>query len=154
MKKSLLIVCILFLVSISFAQTKPQVQVKKVMPELEKLLTASTFPFGMLSDSAAIIPFEGTHIDSFNVAVQKVSDLYIIYANLTKTFPDQINETTYKYLLEKNDHFDITKIGLNVHDNMMYLRADVYISVMNGPLMKRILQQVGNATNIIAGDLK
>lgn len=154
MKKSILSICILLFASISFAQTKSKSHTETALPELQKLLSSTSFPFDMISDSAAIIPFEGTNIDSFNVAVQKVSDLYIIYSNLTKTFPDKIDETTYKYLLEKNDHFDITKIGLNVHDNMIYLRADVYISAINGPLMKRILQQVGNATNIIAGDLK
>lgn len=154
MKNSILSIVIIFFATVAFAQTKPKAQVKKVTPELELLLSDTGFPFEMISDSAAIIPFEGTNIEEFNVAVQKVSDLYIIYSNLTKTFPNKIDETTYKYLLEKNDHFDITKIGLNVHDNMIYLRADTFISAVNAPLMKRILQQVGNATNIIAGDLK
>ena len=108
----------------------------------------------MVNDSLAAIPYGGENISSYQVVVQKVSDLYIIYANLTEILPGKIDETKYKYLLQQNDHYDVVKIGMNADDNTVYLRADVYRAVTNTALLKRIIEQVANVTNIIGDDLK
>jgi len=55
--------------------------------------------------------------------------------------------------LQQNDHFDIIKIGLD-SDNAVYVRADVYRANQTATLLARIIKQVANVTNIIAGDLK
>jgi hypothetical protein len=88
------------------------------------------------------------------VLIQKVSDLYIVYTNLTEALPGKINDTKFKYLLQKNNDFDIIKIGLESSDNTVYVRADIFKSVTTTALMIRIIKQVANVTNIIAGDLK
>ena len=80
--------------------------------------------------------------------------MYIIFTNLTETLPGKIDETKYKYLLQQNDHFDIVKIGMSADDNTLYLRADLYKAGTNTALLKRVIEQVANVTNIIGGDLK
>jgi len=144
----------LFSSAIAFAQSKPKTPVKSNVQALQKLLTGTGLPFRMVNDSLAAIPYGGENISSYQVVVQKVSDLYIIYANLTETLPGKIDETKYKYLLQQNDHYDVVKIGISADDNTMYLRADVYRTVTSASLLKRIIEQVANVTNIIAGDLK
>ena len=85
----------------------------------------------MANDSLAVIPYEGENIASFQVLVQTVGDLLIIYSNLTETLPGKIDDTKYKYLLEQSNNFDIVKIGLSDEDKTMYLRADLYKSDTN-----------------------
>ena len=153
-KKLFFLCCLLFSATILFAQSKPKTPVKQAVPELKKLLTGTGLPFKMVNDSLAVIPYEGENIASYNVVVQKVSDLYIVYTNLTESLPGKIDETKYKYLLQKNDHYDVVKIGMSESDGTVYLRADVYKAGTNTVLLKRIIEQVANVTNIIGGDLK
>jgi hypothetical protein len=121
---------------------------------LQKILTGTGLPYKIVHDSLALIPYEGENIASYNVVVQKISDLYIIYTSLTEALPGRIDETKYKYLLQQNDHYDVVKIGISADDNTVYLRADVYRSATTTALLKRIIEQVANVTNIIGGDLK
>ncbi|MFC0774881.1 hypothetical protein [Terrimonas alba] len=155
MKKYFLFMFYFFLSSaIAFAQSKPKAPVKNNVQALQKLLTGTGLPFRMVNDSLAAIPYGGQNISSYQVVVQKISDLYIIYTNLTEALPEKINETKYKYLLQQNDHYDVVKIGMNADDNTVYLRADIYKTATTTALLKRIIEQVANVTNIIGGDLR
>lgn len=108
----------------------------------------------MANDSLAAIPYEGQNISSYQVLVQKIGDLYIIYTNLTESLTKKIDETKYKYLLQQNDHYDVVKIGMSANDNTVYLRADVYKTSITTALLKRIIEQVANVTKVVGGDLK
>lgn len=155
MKKHFLFMFYFLLSSaIAFAQSKTKTPVKNNVQALQKLLTGTGLPFRMVNDSLAAIPYGGENISSYQVVVQKVSDLYIIYTNLTESLPEKIDETKYKYLLQQNDHYDVVKIGMSADDNTVYLRADVYKTATTTALLKRIIEQVANVTNIIGGDLK
>jgi hypothetical protein len=153
MIRLLLFISCFSLCEISTAQPKPKTAVKNPLSGLNGLLTASGLPFKMINDSVAVIPYGGENIASYNVVVQKISDLYIIYSNLTEVFAGKIDETKYKYLLQQNDHFDLIKIGLSSTDNDVYIRADVYKTGITSALLTRIIKQVANVTNIVAGEL-
>ena len=154
MKKHLLhTFCFLFLVSIGFAQSNQKPVAKTAVPQLKKLLTGTALPFKMVNDSMAVIPYEGENIASYQVVVQIVSDLYIIYTNLSEDLPNKLNETQYKYLLQRNNDYDIVKVGL-ASDGSFYLRADIFKITATTPVIKRIINQVANVANIMAGDLK
>lgn len=155
MKKfSLPLAYILVFAVTAFAQNKVKAVAKQPVPELKKMLTVTGFPYKMINDSLAVIPYEGENISSYQVLVQRISDLYIVFTNLTETLPGKIDDTKYKYLLEKNNDFDIIKIGLDNADNTVYVRADVFKTGATAKLLTRIIKQVANVTNIIAGDLK
>ena len=143
----------LLVAGIAFAQSNPKPASKQAVPELKKYLSGTGLPYKMVNDTLAVIPYEGANIPSFQVLIQKISELYIVYANLSEVLPDKLNETQYKYLLQRNDHFDIIKIGL-AEDGTFYLRADLYKVTATTPILKRIISQVANVANIIAGDLK
>jgi len=138
----------------ALSQTTTKTPVKPTESALKKIVSGTGLPYNMINDSLAVIPYEGENLASYNVLIQKVSDLYIVYTNLTEALPGKIDNTKFKYLLEKNNHFDIIKIGLESSDNTVYVRADVFRSVTTTALMTRIIKQVANVTNIIAGDLK
>ena len=146
--------CLLLAAVICLAQVKPKPVVKPPAGELKKLLTGTGLPYKIMNDSIAVIPYEGENIASYNVVVQKIGDLLIIYTNLTEALPGKIDTTKYKYLLEQNDNFDIVKIGMSSNDNIMYVRADLYKAGSTTAILTRIIKQVANVTNIIAGELK
>ena len=154
MKKQLLLIgCLLLLTDITIAQSKQKQIAKPVTPQLKQLLTGSDLPYKMANDSLAVIPYTGENIETYQVLVQKVSDLYIIYTNLSEAIPGKLTDTQYKYLLQRNDEFDVIKIGL-ADDGTFYLRADLYKLIATNTILKRIITQVANVTNIIAGNLK
>lgn len=147
------IFCFLFITGISVGQSK-QKPAKPASSALQKLISSTGLPYKIVNDSLALIPYEGEHIASYDVLIQKVSDLYIVYTNLTEALPGKIDETKFKYLLEKNNDFDFIKIGLESSDNTVYVRADIFNAGATTALMTRVIKQVANVANIVAGDLK
>lgn len=136
-----------------FAQAKPKAPAAAKAGGLQKLLTGSGLPFKMVHDSLAVIPYEGENIESYQVKVLAVAELLIVYTNLSELLPGKMEGTKHTYLLKQNDHFDIVKLALG-DDSNVYLRADVYRTTMNTAMITRIIRQVANVTNIIAGELK
>lgn len=112
-----------------------------------------SIPFKKVNENVAVIPYGGENIASYSVVIQKISDLYIIYSNLTEALAVKIDETKYKYLLQQNVHFDFVKIGLSSEDNNVYVRSDVYKAGITAALLTKIIKQVANVTNIVAGEL-
>ena len=124
MKKNFpILLCSLLITCFAFAQPKPKTAAIPPAHELEKILTGIGLPYKIVNDSLAVIPYEGINIKSFQVIIQKISDLYIVLSNLTEALPGKINESKYKYLLQMNDNFDIVKIGLQLS------RADLYSTI-------------------------
>ena len=155
MKKQLILfACITLYSAFAFCQIKTKTPVKQTVPELTKLLSGCGLPYKMVNDTLAAIPYEGPNIADYNVAIQKMGDLYIVYTSLTEALPNKINDTKYKYLLQQNDYYDVIKIGMSADDGTVYLRADVYRAGITTALLKRIITQVANVTNIIGGELK
>jgi hypothetical protein len=154
MKHLLHISCFLLLAGVGYGQAKQTSLVKPALSPLKKMLSGSGLPFKVMSDSLAVIPYEGENIASYNVLVQRVGDLYIVYTNLTEALPGKIDDTKFKYLLQRNNDFDFVKIGLDSNDNTVYVRADVLKAGATTSLLTRIIKQVANVTNIIGGDLK
>ena len=157
MKKNLAtLLCLLLMAGVAFAQPKPKAKpvAKAPQHELEKILTGIGLPYKIVSDSLAVIPYEGENIKSFQVIIQHISDLYIVLTNLTEAMPGKISEANCKYLLQQNNNFDIVKIGMSSEDNTIAVRADLYKSGTNTALLKRVIAQVATVTDIIGGDLK
>ncbi len=154
MKNLFLLGCLFFTIVAATAQTKAKSAAKPAVSELAKVLSGSGLPYKIVTDSIAVIPYEGDNIPSYSVLVQKVSDLYIVYTNLTEALPGKIDETKYKYLLQQNDQYDVVKIGMSAEDGTVYLRADLYKTGVNTALLTRVIKQVANVANIIGGDLK
>ena len=150
----ILIFCCLLFCRDGIAQTKSKPNTKQPINELAKLMMGIPLPYKMVNDTLAVIPYEGANIASYNLVIQKTGDLFLIYTNLSEAVPDKINETKYKYLLQQNDNFDAVKIGLGAEDNNVYVRADLYKAGISTALLQRIIKQVANVTNIMAGDLK
>jgi hypothetical protein len=155
MKKILTIsLCIMVSALMANAQSKPKTAPKTPQSELLKLLAGTGLPYKAINDSLAVIPYEGINIESYNVVVQKASDLYIIYTDLLEILPGKIDESKYKYFLLQNDHFDIVKIGISSDEKSIYVRADLYEAGISTALLGRVIKQVANVTNIIAGEIK
>ena len=150
----IIIFCCLIFSENSLAQNKLKPITRQSNNELAKLMIGIGLPYKMVSDTVAVIAYEGINIPSYNLVIQKTSDLFLIYTNLSEAVPNKINETKYKYLLQQNDNFDVVKIGLGLEDNNIYVRADLYKSGISTALLQRIIKQVANVTNIMAGDLK
>jgi hypothetical protein len=153
MRIIVIIFCLIFCKD-SIAQAKSKPTTKDPINELAKLMMGIGLPYKMANDSVAAIPYEGENIASYPVIIQKIGDLVIVYTNLSEALPGKIDDTKYKYLLQQNEHFDIVKIGMSGDDNSVFVRADLYKAGITTALLKRIVTQVANVTNIMAGELK
>jgi len=124
-KQWLYLICFILISGTAFSQPKQKAPAKKALTGLEKILSGTDLPYEMKNDSLAVIPYKADNIESYDVIIQTVSELYIVYVDLSSTLPGKLTESLYKYLLQRNGYFDIVKIGL-VDDGSFYLRADVY----------------------------
>ena len=155
MKKPLIcMLCFLLSAGIAFTQTKPKPPVKKSIPEMKKLLIGLDVPYNIINDTVAVIPYNGANIPSFEVVVQKLGDLYMISTNISEALPGKIDSTKYKYLLQQTEYYDMIKIGMSEDVDMVYIRADVYKAGMTTAILDKVIKQVANVSNIIAGELK
>ena len=96
-------------------------------------------PYKKANDSFAAISYKGENIASYPVLIQKISDLVIVYTNLSEGLPGKIDDRKYKYLLQQNEHFDIVKIGMSGDDNSVFVRADLYKAGTSTALLKRLI---------------
>jgi len=145
--------CFLLIHAFAFSQNMPNGNSDNGAPELELILAGIGLPYSIVNDSLAVIPYHGENIKSYQVIIQKISDLYIVYSNLTEALPGKLNSSVYEYLLIQNNNFDVVKIGMSTDDKTIFLRADVYKAGTNKALLKRVIEQVANVTNIIGGEL-
>lgn len=154
MKHLTLLTSLFFFFLCTTAQTTSKTVATKGSPELPKLLMGIGLPYKVANDSLAVIPYGGENLASFNVYIQKIGDLYIVYSSLSESLPGKLSEANYKYLLQQNEKYDIIKIGMSGENNEIFLRADVYKMGITTSMLKRIIVQVANVTNIIAGEIK
>lgn len=149
--------CLLLSASITFAQNKQKTTEKPVKSGFEKILDEIGFAYEKISDTLAEIPVDGNYIPSIKVRLGKVDDLYVIYCNLSKALPGKLNATKYQYLLEKNNLFDLVKIGLDKvekAEDFFYIRSEVHTYGAKAVNLKKIVIQVADAAEVIAGELK
>jgi hypothetical protein len=99
MNKQILFLLCIILSNGSIAQTKPKPAAKPETNELEKLMMGIGLPYKKANDSFAAISYEGENIASYPVLIQKISDLVIVYTNLSDGLPGKIDDRKYKYLL-------------------------------------------------------
>lgn len=149
----LFLASIFFATNILFAQIKKP-SPKKIISNFENILIKTALPYEMVNDTLAYISYEGNNLKLYKVNITKMGYLYVVFANLSQIFPDKINETKYQYLLEKNNDFDLVKIGLSRESKMFYTRADVFLENLNAKIFKKIIAQVANVIDEIAADLK
>jgi hypothetical protein len=149
---TLLIYSLPILLDATSQSAKPAPQ--QTVPELPKLLAGIGLPYQVANDSQAMIPYGGANLASFDVYIQKVADLYIVYSNLSESLPGKFWPTAYKYLLQQNERFDIVKIGISGEEDSVFLRADIHRMGITTSTLKRVIVQVANVTNIIAGEIK
>jgi hypothetical protein len=154
MKKFLYIFCLLLSATISYGQPRQKPPVKPAAAVLKNILSGSQLPFKLINDSLAVVPYGGENISSYTVIVQAASDLYIVSVNLSEALPGKMNESKFKYLLQRNNDFDLIKIGIEGDDNTVYLRADIFKAMTSTALLTRVIKQVANVANIIGGDMK
>lgn len=144
----------IFFMIVGQAQTKKKGISAPQESALLKLLKGTSLPYKMMNDTVAVIPYGGANIESFEVGVQKIGDLFIVFTDLTAIMPGKIDEKNYKYLLKENEHFDYIKIGMTDDEQSVYVRSDINIEGASSVFLERIIKQVANVTNIIAGEIK
>ena len=85
-----LLLCLLLFSTAILAQAKVNAIARKPANTLQKLLTGTGLPFKVVNDSLAAIPYKSENIPSYEVLIQQIGDLYIIYIELTELLPGKI----------------------------------------------------------------
>jgi hypothetical protein len=150
--KPLILLGFMVLSTFSAVNAQQKALPKKVASPITRLLYSISLPYRIINDSVAVVPFTGTAIQNYEVVIQRVSDLCIVYTNLSDIYPLTKDSVLMRYLLQSANHFDLIKIGIN-SQNDVYIRTDAFIDILNGRYLERLIQQVANVTNIMAGNL-
>ena len=74
--------CLLLSAGLAFAQTKSKTAIQQSVPELTKLMTGTGLPYKQV----AVIPMKKK-----TLLGSELSDLYIVYTNLSEALPGKID---------------------------------------------------------------
>ncbi len=85
--------------------------------------------------------------------VQTTGDLVIVITPLSDILPAKMAEYNYLTILQRSQYYDLVKIVAN-EAGCFYLRVDTYKTFVECYVLKRILQQSGNVTDLLFDELK
>ena len=105
----------------------------------------------MVNDSLAVTSYGGDRIAYYQVIQQRISDPVIVYTNLSKALPGKIEEIKYKYLMQQNEYSDIITTGMSGDDKNVFVPGYFYKSGSITLLSQKIITQLANVENIMAG---
>jgi len=123
-------------------------------PALKKLLTYCKYAFEAVNDSVYTISYYGDNIEHFDLAISRISDLYVFTVDLTEAMKLELKPDLYEVLLRSNDAYDMVKPGISNYNNHLYLRTDIYANIVTADVMKKLVTQMSAVTDIVAGELK
>lgn len=109
------------------------------------LLEKSGYRYTKISETVWEIPGTGQNLKEFGIRVVVAEDIVLVMVKLADRKDLKLEPALLTKLLEMNHHFDTIKVALT--DEMLYLRMDMHLRLLDGQELKYIVGQIANATD-------
>jgi hypothetical protein len=116
------------------------------------LLEKSGYTYTKISDGVWEIKFKGANVGQFPVRLALASDILVTLAKLADRKDLKLQPALLTKLLELNDSLDSIKLALS--DEMLYVRMDTHLRLLDSAELKYILDQISGATNQMYPEIK
>lgn len=122
------------------AQTK-----SKNATDVVGLLEKSGYTYTKVSDGVWEIPGTGKNIKEFGIRIAAADEILLVMVKLSDRKDVKPQPALLQKLLELNHKFDSIKFALS--EDMLYLRMDTHLRLMDAQELKYLVEQVANAVD-------
>ena len=133
------------LVAFALIVASAEAQKKSGAAEMALLLEKSGYTYTKISDGVWEITFKGKNIGEFPVRLAIGGDVLVTLAKLADRKDLKLQSAFLTQLLELNDSLDSIKLALS--DEMLYVRMDTHLRLIDSAELKYLLEQISGATD-------
>lgn len=120
-------------------------QTKKDAADIVALLEKSGYTYTKVTDGVWEIPGTGKNLKEFAIRLALADDILLVMVKLGDRKDVKLQPPLLIKLLELNHKFDSIKLALS--EDMVYLRMDTHLRLLDGEELKYLVTQIANATD-------
>jgi hypothetical protein len=113
--------------------------------EVVALLERSGYGYKKVSDGVWEVPGTGKNLKEFGIRLALADDILLVMVKLVDRKDLKLQPALSTKLLELNHKFDSIKLALS--DDMLYLRMDTHVRLLDDQELKYLVEQIANATD-------
>ena len=117
----------------------------KGAPEIVALLEKSGYSYRKVGDGLWEIPGTGRNLKEFGITLALADDILLVMVKLAGRKELKLEPALVTKLLELNHKFDSIKLALS--EDMIYLRMDTHLRLLDNQELKYLVEQIANATD-------
>lgn len=113
--------------------------------QIVRLLEKSGYTYTKVSDGVWEMPGTGKNLKEFAIRLALADDILLVMVKLTDRKDLKPQPALWTKLLELNHKFDSIKLALS--EDMLYLRMDTHLRLLDNPELKYLVEQIANAAD-------
>jgi hypothetical protein len=113
--------------------------------EIVALLEKSGYSYTKVGDGLWEIPGTGKNLKEFGIRLALADDILLVMVKLVARKDLKLEPALLTKLLELNHKFDSIKVALS--EDMIYLRMDTHVRLLDNQELKYLVEQIANATD-------
>jgi hypothetical protein len=113
--------------------------------EIVSLLEKSGYTYTKVSDGVWEIPGAGKNVKEFGIRLALADDILLVMVKLVERKELKPQPALLTKLLELNHKFDSIKLALS--EDMLYLRMDTHLRLLDSEELKYLVEQIANAAD-------
>jgi hypothetical protein len=117
----------------------------KGAPEVVALLEKSGYSYKKVGDGLWEVPGTGKNLKEFAIRLALADDVLLVMVKLVDRKDLKLQQALSTKLLELNHKFDSIKLALS--EDMLYLRMDTHVRLLDDQELKYLVEQIANATD-------
>lgn len=117
----------------------------KGAPEIVGLLEKSGYSYRKIGDGLWEIPGTGKNLKEFEITLALADDILLVMVKLGARKELKLEPALLTKLLELNHKFDSIKLALS--EDMVYLRMDARLRLLDNQELKYLVEQIANASD-------
>lgn len=142
---STLVVIVLIMSSTSVARSAGAQDKGKGVTEIVGLLEKSGYSYKKVDDGLWEIPGTGKNLKEFGIRLALADDILLVMVKLAARKESKLEPALLTKLLELNHKFDSIKLALS--EDMIYLRMDTHVRLLDNQELKYLVEQIANAAD-------
>ncbi|MEK6289211.1 MAG: hypothetical protein AABO57_26150 [Acidobacteriota bacterium] len=113
--------------------------------QIVALLEKSGYSYTKVSDGVWEVPGTGKNLKEFGIRLALADDILLVMVKLADRKDLKLQPALMTKLLELNHKFDSIKLALS--EDMLYLRMDTHLRLLDNQELKYLVEQIANAAD-------
>lgn len=113
--------------------------------EIVALLEKSGYSYKKVDDGLWEVPGTGKNLKEFGIRLALADDILLVMVKLAARKDLKLEPALLTKLLELNHKFDSIKLALS--EDMLYLRMDTHVRLLDNQELKYLVEQIANAAD-------